>query len=491
MDSRSSDADVVIVGGGPVGLFLASELAPFGIRVIVLERRPTTVDQPRALGFHCRTVEVFALRGIHQRFVDRAFGTLPVAFFASLETHLDLTVLDTVYPFGVLIPQTVTEEVLAERALEVGVDYRRGWKVEEVRETADRVHVSGRHEGGPFECTADWVVGADGARSLVRERVGIDFPGMEATKSFYFGHVKVSGLAEHGTFSRENEEGSVLCAHMGEGRYRLVFIDPSRFHVPVREPVSLEEMQDGVRRIVGPGVTLSEPGWLSRFGNETRLAETYRKGRVFLAGDAAHIHLPAGGQGMGTGLQDALNLGWKLAGVIRGRAPEALLDSYERERRPVAAGVCENTLAQGAVITVLGREGDALRGMVNGFLRVPEVNRRTAEMITAMGVAYPEPILAGHDVGPAEFAGRRLTNFELRRADGTTIRLYELLRDGNWLDLEIVPGGEPCPLPPGIAREWVKRESAGPTDERSFLAQLRSVLIRPDGHVAFARTSGA
>jgi hypothetical protein len=251
--------------------------------------------------------------------------------------------------------------------------------------------------------------------------------------------------------------------------------------------VTLEEIQDGVNRIIGPGVTVSEPGWLTRFGNETRLADQYRKGRVLLAGDAAHIHLPAGGQGMGTGIQDALNLGWKLAGVLRGDAPEALLDSYERERRPVGKMVTENTLAQGAVITTLGPEGDALRWLINEFLKIPEANRRIAEMFTAMGVTYPDPLIDGHEVGAPEYVGRRVTNFELRLAGGEVTKLYGLLRTGNWLDLRIDPDAPACPLPPGIAESWVESRTATPTDERSFLRKLSSVLIRPDGYLAFAR----
>jgi hypothetical protein len=234
-------------------------------------------------------------------------------------------------------------------------------------------------------------------------------------------------------------------------------------------------------------VTVSEPGWLTRFGNETRLADRYRQGRVFLAGDAAHIHLPAGGQGMGTGIQDALNLGWKLAGVLRGDAPEALLDSYERERRPVGKMVTENTLAQGAVITTLGPEGDALRWLINEFLKIPEANRRIAEMFTAMGVTYPDPLIDGHEVGAPEYVGRRVTNFELRLAGGEVTKLYGLLRTGNWLDLRIDPDAPACPLPPGIAESWVESRTATPTDERSFLRKLSSVLIRPDGYLAFAR----
>jgi hypothetical protein len=232
---------------------------------------------------------------------------------------------------------------------------------------------------------------------------------------------------------------------------------------------------------------VSEPTWLSRFGNETRLADSYRRGRVFLAGDAAHIHIPAGGQGMNTGIQDALNLGWKLAGLLRGRAPEAILDSYERERRPVGEQVIENSLAQGAVITCAGPEGDALRRMMNRLLQVSDANRQVTELLSATAVSYPEPLFEGHDVGTPDYAGKRVTNYELKRENGETVKLYTSLNEGDWLDLAIEPGAAPCPLPPGLAGSWVKSERAVPTDERSLLRGLSSVLIRPDGYVAYAR----
>jgi hypothetical protein len=264
-------------------------------------------------------------------------------------------------------------------------------------------------------------------------------------------------------------------------------MDPSRFSLPVSAPVSLEEMQDGARRIISPDAVISDPIWMSRFGNETRLADSYRRGRIFLAGDAAHIHLPSGGQGMNTGLQDAMNLGWKLAGVIRGRAPESILDSYERERRLVGEQLMQNTLAQGAIIGAFGPEGVALRATIERLLSLPAVNRNIAGMISGLDIAYPEAVMTGYDVGAAEWVGRRLPNAKLRLGDGSTISLYTLLYGGDWVELSMADGVR-CPRPVGIEPNWIKAHRVSVVEDLCSLRELASVLIRPDGHVAHAQT---
>jgi hypothetical protein len=225
------------------------------------------------------------------------------------------------------------------------------------------------------------------------------FLARKPTFFLYFGDVALTGGPSEGSFSVRNENGAVYAAAVGGGRYRIIFIDPARFLVPLSTPVTIEEMQDGARRIIGPDAVISDPSWMSRFGNETRLAERYRRGRIFLAGDAAHIHSPSGGQGMNTGLQDAMNLGWKLAGVVRGLAPETLLDTYEPERRPGGVQLIENTLAQGAISCAFGPEGVALRATMNQLLAIPTVNRQIAGRINALDIGYPEPLAEGYDAG--------------------------------------------------------------------------------------------
>jgi 2-polyprenyl-6-methoxyphenol hydroxylase-like FAD-dependent oxidoreductase len=480
------EGDVVVVGAGPTGLMLAGELALAGVRVIVLERRVERVRQSRAMSMHTRSMEILALRGIADRFIRQG---LPMrsGHFAGLDTRLDFAALDSRFASGLLLPQAVTEQLLEEWAIELGSVVRRGWIVDGVREEPDAVHVSGTQGQGTFEVMARYLVGADGARSIVRSRCDIGFPGSETDQTYYFADVRIQGggMPAAGRFAVHRETGSVEAFPIADGRHRIIFIDPVRFSVPPSTPVTLEELQDGARRIIGPAVLLSDPSWMSRFGNETRLADRYRKGRVFLAGDAAHIHLPAGGQGMNTGLQDAMNLGWKLAGVLQGRAVGQLLDSYEAERRPVGQRLIDNTRAQEAILSGTGRRGAALQAVMNHLLRAPAVNRVLAEMITGVDIAYPDPLQPAHETGESGWSGKRLPDAGLRLVDGSVTTLYASMHAGDWIDLRIEAGAA-SPVPPDIESAWVRSITATPIDETSPLWDLATVLVRPDGHVAFA-----
>jgi 2-polyprenyl-6-methoxyphenol hydroxylase-like FAD-dependent oxidoreductase len=466
---------------------LAGELALAGVRVIVLERRVERVRQSRALSMHLRSVEVLALRGIAERFIERGVP-MPANHFATLDTRLNFTALDSHFASGLLLPQAVTEQLLEERAIDLGAHVYRGWQVDRVQEGQDEVRVSGTKGDGAFEVQARYLVGADGARSMVRSECQFEFPGSDTDQTYYFGDIYMegSGVPSTGRFAVHGEAGSVEAFPIANGRRRIIFIDPARFSVPLSTAVTLEEMQDGVSRIIGPDVLLRDPSWMSRFGNETRLADRYRKGRVFLAGDAAHIHLPAGGQGMNTGLQDAMNLGWKLAGVLRGRAPQVLLDSYEAERRPVGQRLIDNTRAQEAILSGVGQRAVALQALMNRLLATPFVNRLLAEMIAGVDIAYPDPLLPEHDLGEGEWAGRRLADAKLSLVDGTRTSLYALMHKGDWVDLRI--GTETAsPMPPGIAPDWVRTAQATLLEDSSSLRELSAILVRPDGHVAFAR----
>ena len=206
-------------------------------------------------------------------------------------------------------------------------------------------------------------------------------------------------MPSKGRFAVHGDAGSIEAFPIADGRHRVIFIDPGRFSVPLSTVVTLEEMQDGVRRIIGADVLLSDPSWMSRFGNETRLADRYRKGRIFLAGDAAHIHLPAGGQGMNTGMQDAMNLGWKLAGALRGRAPEGLLDTYEAERRPIGQRLIDNTRAQEAILSAAGPRGIALQGLMNKLLATPFCQSPFSRDDKRVDITYPDPLLPEHGMG--------------------------------------------------------------------------------------------
>ncbi|WP_239470287.1 FAD-dependent monooxygenase [Archangium violaceum] len=479
--------DVAVVGGGPTGLMLACELALAGISVRVLERRVEPVQQARALTLHPRSLEVLALRGWEGPFLERG-RPLPTAHFAMLDTRLDLSALDTTFKFTLFISQTVTEQLLEERARQLGVDVRRGCEVRELRQDADGVELAGTAGGESFRCRARYVVGADGARSIVRQLAGIAFVGTDTTITAMLGDVVLAEPPATPVLSVAHLRGGLMLVPRSPGIHRVLVVDPERMQAPVKESVTLDELRRSVTKIAGTDFGMREPQWLSRFGNETRLAENYMAGRVLLAGDAAHIHFPAGGQGLNVGLHDAMNLGWKLAGVLRDQAPPSLLESYHRERHPVGHTLLHNTEAQTALISFTP-SGLALRDLMSDILKNPDLNRSLAERITGMDVRYPElelpaPRREGEPV--KTLTGKRLPDLELRLPDGATRRLYSFMRDGKWLLLRLREGnGAPVQLDRGWMR-WTNVVQARVGDDREELRELSALLLRPDGHVGQA-----
>ena len=460
----------------------ACELALAGVHVTVLERRVERVKQSRAFTIHSRTIEIMGLRGLAEHMLDEGIQT-PTGHYGALETRLDFTSLDTRFPFVLFLPQLKIEGILEERAVELGVDLRRGHLVETIQQQNDSVQIAGTASTQRFEIYSRYVVGADGARSVVRRQIGFDFPGSESNASSYFGDVIVRNPPSPGPFSIRNERGGVLAAPIGDGYHRVILLDPLRAHIPVSVPVTLEEMREAAQRIIGSDIGITDPVWMSRVGNETRLVTSYRQGRVFLAGDAAHIHMPAGGQGLNVGLQDAMNLAWKLAGVLRGWAPDNLLDSYDRERRPVGEALIESTLTQASIMTNFNREGLVLRQTLNQLLLVPIVNRQLALEVSAFAVSYPEPILPDISSLNPEWAGKRLRDESLQLSDGSMTTLYALQQRGDWIALNLVEG-EVSIIPPCISSKWIKTVRATAIEPKSRLRDLRTILIRPDGHVA-------
>ncbi len=478
--------EVAVVGGGPTGLMLACELALAGIQVTVFERREERIQQSRALTIHPRSVEVLALRGWEGPFLERG-KPLPTGHFAMLETRLDFSVLDTTFKFTMLISQVMTETLIEERARALGVDLRRGYEVKELRQDAEGVDLSGTAAGQAFRCRARYVVGADGARSVVRQLSGIGFMGTDTSVTAMLGDVVLAEPPSTPGHILTNGRGGVMIVPLSPGIHRVLVTDPERMQVPVKESVTLDELKRSVTKVCGTDFGMTDPQWLSRFGNETRIAESYRAGRVLLAGDAAHIHFPAGGQGLNVGLQDAMNLGWKLAGVLRDRAPASLLDSYHRERYPVGYALLRNTEAQTALMnftpSVL-----ALREMLSGFLKNPVLNRSLAERLGGMDMVYPElelpaPRVEGEPV--KTLIGKRLPDLELKLPTGAVRRLYSFMHEGKWLLLHLRQGSNPARLEPEWTR-WTNVVQARLGDDREELRGLSGILIRPDGHVGWA-----
>jgi 2-polyprenyl-6-methoxyphenol hydroxylase-like FAD-dependent oxidoreductase len=478
----SNEFDVVVVGGGPVGLWVACELALAKVNVAVLERRAEIVTQSRALAIQGRTLEVFALRGLADRFLSRG-RPIPKGHFGGLDTALDFSVFDTRFPFTLLLPQATTEALLEERALELGVEIRRGHFVETAKPCPDGIVLDGQNGEASFRFSARYVVGADGARSLMRRAAGIDFAGHPAQHAFMLAEVVLDAPPVQPLVTMVNEAGALLVAPRGDGvHHRVVVAAPAA--VAPFEPVSLVELAATAARIAGTDFRPRDPIWLTRFTDETRLAEHYRKGRIFLAGDAAHIHAPMGGQGLNVGIQDAMNLGWKLASVLCGNASEALLDTYERERWPVGEVLRRNTLAQVALYCKFDPSALALRGTFEDFLRVPDINRQLAAEGSGFGVAYPEPLFRP-DLGWEHrngVSGQRLPDMDLVLEDGSRTALYRFLEDGRWVRLQRVPDRETL-----SNAKWITSVNLAPEGNDGLLPNFASVLVRPDGYLAHVR----
>ncbi|GAA2286623.1 FAD-dependent oxidoreductase [Streptomyces ruber] len=452
--------DVIVVGGGPTGMMLACELRLHGVRVVVLEREAEPVPYVRALGLHVRSIEVLDQRGLLERFLAHGKKYPVGGFFAGLGKPSPEQ-LDTAHGYVLGIPQPVTDRLLAERAAELGAGIRRGSELVGLSQDAHGVTAE---LGDGTSLRSRYLVGCDGGRSTVRKLLGVGFPGEPTRTETLLGEMEVADPPETVAAVVAEVRRTQLRFGLGpleDGAYRVVV--PAQGVTRDRTvPPTLEEFRRELRVVAGTDFGVHSPRWLSRFGDATRQAERYRTGRVLLAGDAAHIHPPVGGQGLNLGIQDAFNLGWKLAAEIGGRAPEGLLDSYHTERHPVAADVLDNTRAQ---MELMSTEpgARAVRRLVSELADFEEVNRYLIEKIIAIGIRYD--FGEGH-----ELLGRRMRDVELKRG-----RLYGLMHRGRGLLLDrtgrlsaagwadrvdhVVDVGEELPVP--------------------------AALLRPDGHVAW------
>ena len=461
--------EVIVVGAGPTGLMLACELALAGVRVRVLERRAEESNITRAFAVHARTLELLDARGLADEVLLRGVRVGEIA--PAPGATLKLAEIDTPYPMILIVPQSGTEKVLAARAERLGVEVERGAEVLAIEQDADGVAV---RVGGakPRTERARYVVGCDGAHSTVRGLIGVDFVGRQYETHILLADARLAEPPDEAMFARTNADGAVIAVPFGDGWFRVIAWDRLREQAPLSEPVTYAELADAFRRIAGSDLGMSEPRWTARFLSERRQARRYRVGRVFLAGDAAHVHSPLGGQGMNTGLQDAMNLGWKLAAAVRGTAPADLLDSYERERHPVGESVLK--LTDGFNRLVLGRSTvrRALQTMaIRTLLRFPRSRRAVAGRLTGVGIRYPRPSRSDH-----AWVGRRMPDVDC--AGG---RLYELLRDGRFV-LVTDAASAPADRSAGQSTGVVVAVRRGGDDRRLPAA----VLVRPDGYVAWA-----
>ena len=473
--------DVAIVGGGPVGMWLAAELHRGGVRPVVLERRAERPPYSKALTIYPRTVEQFAMRGLMDRWL--AEGTpVPSSHFALLKNRLDFSFLPTRYPFTLFLPQRRTEELLEEHLAELGVPYLRRHAVTGLRQDEAGVDLDVDSPGGPTVVRAAYAVGCDGAASVVRDAAGIDFEGTPDTWRTILGDIELADPPQAPALSLNQPGGSMYMVAIGGGRYRLAVIDHATLYDPLDKPATFAELRASALRLAGTdfGMRETPDAWLSRVGNAARQAARYRAGRVLLAGDAAHIHYPAGGQGLNLGLQDATNLAWKLAAEIRSWAPPGLLDSYHAERYPVGLNVIDDSLAQCGLFANPTREGIALRDRFDAFLGAhPPLGRELAVRLSGLAIRYPAP-------GQAGPAGQRAPDLDLRGSRAAT--LFGLLTAARFVLLNLGSPAAAPTLQDGFADrlDTVTAELAGDTGE---FAGVRAMLIRPDGYIAWATSA--
>ena len=484
--------EVVVVGGGPVGMWLAAELHRAGATVVVLEKRAQRPPHSKALTVYPRTVEMLAMRGLADRFLAEG-APVPSSHFAILGNRLDFSFLDTRYPFTLFLPQRRTEDLLADHLAELGVPLLPAHEVTGVRQHADAVEVDVVAPAGPATISAAYVVGCDGAGSVVRQAAGLEFAGTPSSWYSVLGDVELADPPAGRALTMSPPGGSLYMVALGGSRWRIAVIDHAAMFAPPAGPVTFAELRASARRLAGTdfGMRETPDAWLSRVGNETRQATEYRRGRVLLAGDAAHIHFPAGGQGLNLGLQDASNLAWKLAAELRGWAPDWLLDTYQSERTVVGLDVIEDSLAQCGLFASPGREGVALRDRFDRILGENEaLCRSLAVRLSGLGVAYPETGPAG-PAGPGQspLAGHRVPDLPLRGAPASSV--YELLNEATFVLL--TPPRQPRPGS-GDIEKYSGRLAAVVgelTDARPDWAGLRALLIRPDGYVAWALPESA
>jgi 2-polyprenyl-6-methoxyphenol hydroxylase-like FAD-dependent oxidoreductase len=455
----------VVAGGGPTGMMLASELTLAGIDVVVVERQTSQeLDGSRSGGLHSRTIEELDQRGIAERFVS-AGQTYPSVGYATIT--LDISDFPTRHNYVLGLWQSHFERILAGWVEELGVPVLRGCDVVGLAQDGEGVDVELSGDGS---LRAEYLVGCDGGRSVVRKGAGIDFPGLEPSTSWMLAEVEMDEEPEFGF--RRDSVGQHAIGRRQEGEpIRLVLTERTVDHTGAP---TMDELREALVGVYGTDYGLRSAGWISRFSDMARQAASYRRGRVLLAGDAAHVHPPQGGQGLNTGVQDAVNLGWKLAQVVKAISPESLLDTYHDERHPVGARVVHNTMAQVALSSP-GERHQALRDTMTELLGMDEPRRRFAGMISGLDVHY--------DLGDGHpLLGRRMPDLDLTTADGA-VRVFDLLHDARGVLLSL--GG---PLSFNSERVAVTDATYEGDWELPVIGRVEApaaVLVRPDGYVAW------
>lgn len=474
---------VIIVGAGPAGLMLACELRLNGVEVVIIERRARgTIGESRAPGINARTMEIFSQRGLAEQF--RAKGrALSAVLFSGLP--MDPEAIDPGWPGALILPQHETERILAERAKELGVAIR--WSTELVHLTQDHtgVELFVQTAGKVTTLRAQYVAGCDGGHSVVRRACGTRFDGDDPLSHWLVADVQLdSPPSESNSFGRNMRVGTYQVSRIEGDWYRVSLM---KVVAPTDRngPVTHEELRQAMIEGLGTDYGLREARWMSRFSDGFRQVEQYRYGRVFFVGDAAHTHAPIGGQGLNLGIQDALNLGWKLAAVIRHHSSEDLLNSYHAERHPIAEAVLQLARAQ-TVLIKPGRQTDALRDVVSKMLAAPETTRYLAGMLSGLALHYSW----GEGLHP--LVGRRMPNMQIS-TDRDALDIFSLMISGRPLLLQFSPKAHTS-IPERFV-SWVDCIDIRPSKGKEFfnwdlpvfgtVPAIDSAFVRPDGYVAW------
>ncbi|MEO6870708.1 MAG: FAD-dependent monooxygenase [Chthoniobacterales bacterium] len=503
----------LVVGAGPVGLTMACELARHGVRCRIIDQARERSQTSKALGIFPRTLEVFQTMGLADRFLaaGQRLRGLTVHHGAETLAQVELSTVPSPFPFALSLPQSETERLLLEQLSSLGIQVERETSLTNLEQTSEAVHATLRHADGQLEtCTTPWLIGCDGAHSTTRHALGFEFEGAQYDESFILADVRIeTSLARDRIQLFLSDDGLLGAFPFGGKRWRIVANIPPESRQESLPEVTLDEVQSLTNRRGMTEARLSDPAWLSRFHISHRKVRDYRKLRVFLAGDAAHIHSPAGGQGMNTGIQDAFNLAWKLALVVRGRAPAQLLASYQAEREPVARGVLNLTDR----ITRMATMRNSVAQNVRDFLlpmvsRIDLVAEKMAEQLSELKVNYRHSaIVENHGAGRPR-AGERAPDAELRDDQGRARRIYELLQTPRHLLLLFLGASGRGPAQAetlasvvgtltnesvavyGIARgesgdRADLRDLTGLTHAAYGLTNGGFVLLRPDGYVGY------
>ncbi|MFJ5219708.1 FAD-dependent monooxygenase [Streptomyces sp. NPDC088354] len=476
--------EAVVVGAGPTGLWLAAELRLAGVDVTVVERREERFPHSKGFTIHPRTMEIWASRGIAHLFLDEG-RKIPNSHFGLLDQRVDFSALDTPFPHILVLGQPRVEELLERYALDLGVDIRRGHSFAGLTQDADSVVARVESATGTYPLEADYLAGCDGAASGVRKAAGIAFPGTESTAYTWIADVTLDDPPAVPYFQRNSAAGQALVVPMGNGVHRVGGVNADEDgDEDWTEHAGAEELRTRLAAIAGSDFGLRDPLWISRTGSANRLAERYRRGRVLLAGDAAHRIFPVGGLGLNVGLQDAWNLGWKLAATLRGWAPDGLLESYHDERHGAGLALMELVRAQTSLMTDFRPDLLSLRSVLNRAVAdVPAFSALLAKELSGLAVAYPP----GGDAHP--LVGHRAP--DIRLSDGRG--LFSVIAPDRYVllvaskaDAEAVSALAGNAPPPHVLTVVADDPGAARTE----WDRLRAALIRPDGHVAWAARAG-